>query len=236
MRKQGRNRRADGQLSEKGVVKTMTKLRIAFIAAVAAGLISGQASATVIDFVAEAAARGERGVADGTVLNTAEMGGLNLQFSGGIGGASSDFAYFNAATSNGSPQGLGTCSRLDSLNQCNPEYDDVVAANEWVQVGFVDGPFDINAMSFVGAGNASLDNSSGLIKITTSLNSVISVVTMTFAQAASNAFGLVDWIRFQYAGTEFVVAQISDIPLPGALPLLLSGLAGLGFAARRKKA
>jgi len=214
----------------------MKSFRIALVAALAAGIISGQASATVIDFVAEAGARGERGIADGTILNTPEMGGLNLQFKGGIGGTSSDFAYFNAATPNGSPQGLGTCTRLDSLNQCNPEYDDVVASNEWVQVGFVDGPFDVRALSFVGGGNASLDNSNGLIKITTSLNSVISVVTMTFAQAATNAFGLVDWIRFQFAGSEFVVASISDIPLPGALPLLLSGLAGLGFAARRKKA
>lgn len=215
---------------------TMRKLRIAFAAALAAGLVSGQASATLIDFAAEAGASGEHGVADGTVLNTAAMGGLNLQFSGGIGGAASDFAYFNTATSNGSPQGLGTCTRLDSLNQCNPEYDDVVAANEWVQVAFLDGPFNVAALSFVGGGNTSLDSSSGLIKITTSLNSIVSVVTMTFAQAASNAFGLVDWIRFEYAGTEFVVASISDIPLPGALPLLLSGLAGLGFAARRKKA
>lgn len=219
-----------------GFVQTMNKLRVAFIAALAAGLASTQASATIIDFVAEAGARGERGVADGTILNTPEMGGLNLQFSGGVGGVGRDFAYFNAATSNGSPQGLGTCSRLDSLSQCNPEYDDVVASNEWVQVGFVDGPFDVRALSFVGGGNASLDNSSGLIKIATSLNSIISVVTMTFAQASTNAFGLVDWIRFQFAGTEFVVASISDIPLPGALPLLLSGLAGLGFAARRKKA
>lgn len=214
----------------------MKSFRIALVAALAAGIISGQASATVIDFVAEAGARGERGLADGTILNTPEMGGLNLQFKGGIGGTNSDFAYFNATTPNGSPQGLGTCTRLDSLNQCNPEYDDVVASNEWVQVGFVDGPFDVRALSFVGGGNASLDNSNGLIKITTSLNSVISVVTMTFAQAATNAFGLVDWIRFQFAGSEFVVASISDIPLPGALPLLLSGLAGLGFAARRKKA
>lgn len=215
---------------------TMRKLRVAVIAALAAGFVSGQASATLIDFVAETSARGEGGVADGAILNTAAMGNLNLQFSGGIGGASTDFAYFNAATSNGSPQGLGTCTRLDSLSQCNPEYDDVVAANEWVQVAFLDGPFDVAALSFNGAGNASLDSSSGLIKITTSLNAIISVATMTFAQAASNAFGLVDWIRFEYAGTEFVVASISDIPLPGALPLLLSGLAGLGFAARRKKA
>jgi hypothetical protein len=214
----------------------MNKFRLAFFAAIAAGLFSSPASAKVIDFVAEVAARGERGVADGAVLNTAEMGGLNLQFSAGVGGASRDYAYFNAATSNGSPQGLGSCKRLNSAGQCSRHYDDIVSSNEWVQVGFLDRAFNINAMSFVGGGNASLNNSLGLIKITTGLNSVLSVVTMTFAQAATNAFGLVDWVRFEFAGAEFVVAQISDIPLPGALPLLLSGLAGLGFAARRKKA
>jgi hypothetical protein len=36
-------------------------------------------------------------------------------------------------------------------------------------------------------------------------------------------------------GAGFVVAQFTVIPVPGALPLLLSGLAGLGFAARRRK-
>ncbi|MHA7873426.1 MAG: VPLPA-CTERM sorting domain-containing protein, partial [Hyphococcus sp.] len=39
-------------------------------------------------------------------------------------------------------------------------------------------------------------------------------------------------------GAGFVVAQLTvgEVPIPGAIPLLLSGLAGLGFAARRKKA
>ena len=36
----------------------------------------------------------------------------------------------------------------------------------------------------------------------------------------------------------FTIAQftVQEVPIPGALPLLLSGIAGLGFAARRKKA
>ena len=37
--------------------------------------------------------------------------------------------------------------------------------------------------------------------------------------------------------TGFTIAQfdVQEVPIPGALPLLLSGIAGLGFAARRKK-
>ena len=39
-------------------------------------------------------------------------------------------------------------------------------------------------------------------------------------------------------GAGFTIAQftVSEVPIPGALPLLLSGIAGLGFATRRKKA
>ncbi len=39
------------------------------------------------------------------------------------------------------------------------------------------------------------------------------------------------------AGAGFTVAQltINEVPIPGAIPLLISGLAGLGFASRKKK-
>ena len=38
-------------------------------------------------------------------------------------------------------------------------------------------------------------------------------------------------------GSGFVVAQftVSEVPIPGAIPLLITGLAGLGFASRKKK-
>lgn len=34
---------------------------------------------------------------------------------------------------------------------------------------------------------------------------------------------------------EFLIAQLQEVPIPGALPLFLAGIAGLGFAGRRKK-
>jgi hypothetical protein len=46
--------------------------------------------------------------------------------------------------------------------------------------------------------------------------------------------------RFSFrpvSGGGFAIAQftVNQVPVPGALPLLLAGLAGLGFAARRKR-
>ena len=215
-----------------GGLLTMKKFSIATVAALAIVFAAGQASAKLIDFQAEAAGN-ERGVADGTVLNTAALGGLNLEFRAGIGGAARDFAYFNDGGGNPNiPTGLGTCTRLDMAAQCNPSYDDVVSSNEWVEVGFVDAPFNVHRVSF----DSPDITASSLIKITTSLNGIVTVAVLTFAQAASTGFGLVDSIRFEFVDTEFAVASITDIPIPGALPLLLSGLAGLGFAARRRKA
>ena len=38
-------------------------------------------------------------------------------------------------------------------------------------------------------------------------------------------------------GAGFTIAQftVSDVPIPGAFPLLAAGLAGLGFSYRRKR-
>ncbi len=95
-------------------------------------------------------------------------------------------------------------------------------------------------MSFNGR-FASLDASSLLVRITTSLGGVVSMATLSFADAASRTFGLVDWIQWDFIkdqdpNAKFFVASISSaVPVPGALTLLLSGIAGLGFAIRRRR-
>ena len=50
-------------------------------------------------------------------------------------------------------------------------------------------------------------------------------------------FGTTFEFRAVTPGAGFTIAQfeVSDVPIPGAIPLLLSGLAGLGFASRRRK-
>ena len=53
--------------------------------------------------------------------------------------------------------------------------------------------------------------------------------------AAAGEFGVIDYISFTFVDTPFFVASISDVPLPGAIPILISGLAGLGVAMRKKK-
>lgn len=221
-------------------------LKVLAVFAAAAALSVGHASALTINFDREANVGGERGVADGTVLNTSRLGNLNLRFTAGRGGDGFEFAYFNAFEAaapgfRGSQAGLGVCTRLDASNQCRASHDATLDHGEFVRIDFVDAPFEIVRMSFNGRFE-SLDASSLLVKITTSLAGVVSMATISFAEAAKRNFGLVDWIQWDFirgqsADAKFFVASIAnEIPTPGALVLLLSGLAGLGFAAHRRPA
>jgi len=208
----------------------MKKLLTLAAAATAATLMAAPANAVLIDFVAEAAVS-ERGVTNGTSFASANFGGLSLTFN------ASGNAYFDGIAG-GKPGGLGDCQTLRPDMTCSPNSDDNVGATmEWVRIEFDDGPFTVANVSFNGTiggvQHLSLDNyAGGMVLVTTNL---AAVTAYTFAAAAATNFGAVSWIRFDYMDTEFYVSSISDIPIPAALPLLLSGLAGLGFASRRRK-
>ncbi len=213
-------------------------MKILAVVASAGLAVFGAAHATTINFVGEANSGGERGVADGTILNTAALGGLNLRFSGGRSGPNFDFAYFNQADGT-RLGGLGTCTTLDRMMQCTTYTDDTVGHAENVRVDFVDGPFEIKRLSFNGRFDT-LNGSPLLLKVTTSLAGVVSELVLSFADANSRNFGFADWVQFEFVRgqgdrAKFFVTQISDVPVPGALPLLISGIAGLGFAARRRQ-
>lgn len=218
-----------------------------FLALVAASLAAaGTAGAVTVNFAREANLGGERGVADGTVLNTPSLGGLTLRFSAGRGREGFEFAYFNAFEApapgfKGRPAGLGVCTTLTATGLCAAAADDTVDHGEFVRVDFVDTPFEVARMSFNGR-FASNDASPLLLKVTTSLGGAVSTAVLSFAEATTRNFGFVDWIQWDFirdqgVGAKFFVASISSVvPTPGAMALLLSGLAGLGFAASRRRA
>ncbi len=221
-------------------------MKLVVVLAAATLLSVGSAGAVTVNFAQEADLGGERGVSDGDVLNTLRLGNLNLRFSAGRGAETSDTAYLNAYEHSYSggiknrQAGLGVCTAVDAANLCSDPLDDAISHGEFVRVDFADSPFEVAGMSFNGR-FGSLDASSLLVKITTSLGGVVSMATISFAEAASRNFGLVDWIRWDFvrgqdANAKFFVASIaSAVPVPGALTLLLSGIAGLGFAISRRR-
>jgi len=213
----------------------MKKLIIAAAAALAA---TSGANAALLDFVAEAAGN-ERGVADGTTIN---FGGIDVTFS-----ATNGFAYFDDVSSG--PGGLGVCTTLATRtlgdgtmvpNQCVPSSDDSISSDpdgdEAVELSFADAVTlsDHTFNDFAHNDISSRNDLTLLINVNGA-----GFTQFTFAQAAALVIAGVNTIEYAIdtsaTGIGYYLSSVQAVPLPAAAPFLLTGLAGLSFASRRKR-
>lgn len=195
----------------------------------------GAAHAVYLDFVAEAAGN-ERGVADGTTIN---FGGLDVTFTSLSAGAF--YAYFDDLDQ-GKPAGLGVCETLvgGPGTPCAVSSDDNIRAGDAVTLTFGT-TVNVSNFSFTDEDHNDLNfNDTNTLLI--AINDPMNFVQYTFAEAVALFVAGVDLIRFAFddtgqTGRQFYVNgfEAAAVPLPAAAPLMVAGLAGFGFAMRRKK-
>jgi hypothetical protein len=221
------------------------KALVGLTAAIAV-LGASAAHAGKIDFVAAAVAPGP---ADKGAIGSgmATIDGVAMTFVAGftnaLGNPRVAYAYLDDVNSAGLPGGLGVCRDADVNSQCQPANDDNITPSrqEWLEISFDAGPFQIDSISFngtiAGVQHQNLNNfAGGTLNIRTTIGAVTTdYLGITFAAAASTVFGMVDSIYFAATDTEFYISSFNEVPVPAALPLLLSGIAGLGFASRRRR-
>lgn len=189
---------------------------------VVAGAVS--ANAVTYDFEAYADGTYGEGVFDGVAWNGNLAGGstgLTVTASGG-----DDFAYLDAGGA-----GLGVCTIIDGADQCNPTSDDNVQLGETLILTFSE---DVKITSIL------------LRNATHGLFEALDFINFDGDNSGTytvglGGFGGVFGSLWEFTigdPIEFYIASItvSPIPVPAAGLMLLTGLGGMFFARRRRKA
>ncbi|WDI30957.1 VPLPA-CTERM sorting domain-containing protein [Hyphococcus flavus] len=207
------------------------------------------AEAAPINFATEAAIGGERGLENGAIF-TASNGEQIRLTSGGTAtdGSENIPAPYLDGLSNGRPAGLGVCTlEAGPGSECERNNEDNVTGDqdEFIEFGFLDDSgqrlFSLMGISFRDADHFDISGSNDFVQV--SVDGGV-LETLTFAgvvsAAASGMYANAETLRLvgvalSEGGREFYINAVSDVPIPAALPLLISGLIGLGFAAKRKK-
>ncbi|MBL4619959.1 MAG: VPLPA-CTERM sorting domain-containing protein [Marinicaulis sp.] len=221
----------------------MKKLLTFAATILAATFTSMSANAIVLDFVAEAAGA-ERGIANGSTITNFQGTGVDVTFTAGT---KDWYPYFDDL-SGGKPGGLGVCKNLfgsvggagddGASDDCDPPSDDNVTVEETITLGFSGVAFALRDISFNDVDHNALGVAGNDGSIAIALDGGLAMVMLmstAISMAKAGAFAAASSIMFGYVDTQFYISSISDVPIPGAIPLLISGLAGLGFAARRRK-
>ena len=208
----------------------MKKFALAAVAAVTASFAS--ANAALIDFAAYADTFGERGLQPDEILTIDGVALSAFGFADNFGAPA--FAYLDENVA-----GLGVCQVLDADDQCTPSNDDNVTEGETLIITFLNGEVNFTDLIFRQADHSLVDGGSVTIS-TVNVFGEFFTLTDTFAnfivaaQTGAEIFQGVVSIQFDFVDTQFYISAI-ETPLPAALPLLISGVAGLGFASRRRK-
>ena len=144
---------------------------------------------------------------------------------------------------NSNPAGLGVCSEGLTGGECSIPSDDNVTSGETLTLSFTDAvttnpiTVTLDPIFFRDANHLTIFDESGvgngLIDIVIDGGSVM-VLTLA-AQLGTPLTG--STFDFTYNNQQFYIQNmtVTPVPLPAALPLFLSALAGLAFIGRRRR-
>lgn len=225
----------------------MKTLRYLAVAAFAAGMMAAPASATTFIFKSGDAFRDDPTNAANIVK---DCGTIGTDFctdndAEGFDYSKNGIEFTAVAYANGNPTTLiqdifPDNSGLGAISEDDQTQDQIqFSSAESVEFTFTDSVFlsniEFNAGNDTDCSNPGSEGPCGDFNLY--IDNVFFATITAVDLLADTFFGSV--FRFEPItdGAGFTIAQfdVSDVPVPAALPLLISGLAGLGFASRRKK-